>query len=225
MNKTAFAGLFIAIFLLPGCIKYYELSTTEFPQGELIQAPSLLKKNYVRSAKIYNEFATVASFDALLLAPEVRTFFAERSCNKRGKDKETTKAIKSRQLEETNHWIGFYVLADIRTRNNTALKEKNAAWTLYLTIEDTVKLEPLSIKEVELEPEYQTVFGQLFNNFKNVYLVKFPAHSIDGKAYTGANKPKLKLTFAGPKHECSALWDTQSCSYKETGNDEDFYWG
>lgn len=224
MNKTALAGLFALGLLLPGCIKYYELSTTEFPQGDEITPQSVLTENYVRSIKIYNQFETVALFDILWLSSDVRTYFANRFCTKRGKDLESHKAIESRQLEETNHWVGFYVLSDIRTRNQTSLKEKNAAWTMHLTINDKIKLEPISITEVELEPEYLALFGHRFNNFKSIYLVKFPAYDLDGKPYITIPKPSLVLTVCGPKREGKAVWNKQTCSQTTAMNDEDFYW-
>ncbi len=226
MNKTALAGLFALGLLLPGCIKYYELSTTEFPQGDIVTAQSVLADNYIRSVKIYKEFETMALFDFMWLAADVRTYYAERFCAKRGKDLESRKAIESRQLEETNHWIGFYVLADIRMKNQTSLKEKNAAWTMHLLVNDKIKLETLSIKEVELEPEYQVLFGTRFNNFKTVYLVKFPAYDLDGKPYITVPKPSLVLTICGPEQEGKAVWNKQSCSQTTAMNhNEDFYWG
>lgn len=224
MNKTALAGLFALGLLLPGCIKYYELSTTEFPQGQTITPQAVLTKNYLRTIRIYNEFETIAAFDMLWLSPEVRTYYANRFCNKRGKDTESLKAVESRQLEETNHWIGFYVLSDIRNRNHASLKEKNAAWTFHLTINDKITVEPLSIKEVELEPEYQALFGHRFNSFKSVYLIKFPAYGLDGKPYITTPKPSLVLHVAGPQKESKAVWNKTSCSQTNVLNDEDFYW-
>lgn len=226
MNKLPIAGLFAATLLLPGCIKYYELSTTEFPQGNEIKQQTTLAENYIRSIKIYNQFETVALFDALWLSSDVRTYYAQRFSEKRGKDTESLKAIESRQLEETNHWIGFYVLSDIRARNQSSLKEKNAAWTMHLMVNDKIKLEPISIKEVELDPEYQALFGTRFTHFKSIYLVKFPAYDLDGKPYIAIPKPSLVLTMCGPQREGKAVWNKQSCSQTMVMNDhEDFYWG
>jgi hypothetical protein len=144
---------------------------------------------------------------------------------KRGKDTEVLKAIESRQLEETNHWIGFYLLSDIRIRKHDSLKEKNAAWTFHLTIDDKVTLEPTSIKEVELEPEYQVLFNHRFNNFKTVYLVKFPAYGMESTPYITTPKPSLVLTVAGPVREGTAVWNKKSCSQTIlVGNHDDFYW-
>jgi hypothetical protein len=213
-----------AFLLLPGCIKYYELSTTEFNQGKEVEQKSLLTQNFVRTIRLYDQFSTIALFDSLWLSPDVRTSYSKRFCDKRGKDEATLKAIENRQLEETNHWIGFYVLADIRTRHNTSLNEKNAAWTFYLTINDKIKVEPLSIKEVELEPEYQEIFGHRFNNFKTAYLVKFPAYGLDGKPYITTPKPTLSLHVCGPQREGTAVWNKSTCSQTMARRDDDFYW-
>lgn len=224
MNKWIHAGLFVLTLLLPGCVKYYELSTTEFNQGSEVTQKTLLTKNFVRSIKLYDQFETVASFDALWLSPDVRSSYAKRFCSKRGKDDATLQAIENRQLEETNHWVGFYVLADIRTKHNISLNEKNAAWTFYLTINDKIKVDPISIKEVELEPEYQEIFGHRFNNFKTAYLMKFPAYGLDNKPYITTPTPSLKLHACGPQREGYALWNRFSCSQTKAQRDEDFYW-
>lgn len=224
MNRSAHALFLLAMLFLPGCIKYHELSTTEFPQGKVVEQQAVLATNYLRSIKLYNQFETIAGFDMLWLSSDVRSYFAQRFCAKRGKDAESFKAIESRQQEETNHWIGFYVLSDIRTRGHVSLKEKNAAWTMFLTIDKKTKVEPLSIKEVELEPEYQAIFGHRFNSFKSVYLVKFPAYGLDGKPYITTPKPSLTLTVCGLQREGSAVWNKQTCSKTTALNDEDFYW-
>lgn len=224
MNIRLRAGIFALGLLLPGCMKYYELSTTEFPQGSLVEQKANLAQQYLRSIKLYDQFATVALFDSLWLSPDVRTYFAKRFCDKRGKDSETHKAIQNRQLEETNHWIGFYVLADIRTRNHTSLNEKNAAWTFYLTVNKTTKLEPISMKEAELEPEYLALFGRCFNNFKTTYLVKFPAYGLDGKPYINSANPELSLHVCGPAQEGIAQWNIGPTPQTIAVNNEDFYW-
>ncbi|MBM3886548.1 hypothetical protein FJ364_01345 [Candidatus Dependentiae bacterium] len=225
MNICSRTLLFALGLLLPGCIKYYELSKTEFPQGKVVKDQTQIAHQYMRSVKIYDEFRTVALFDLLWLSPEVRTYFTNRFCAKRGKDNETRKAIENRQLEETNHWIGFYVLSDIRTREHTSLNEKNAAWTFYLTINNTIKLEPLSIKETELEPEYQALFGSKFNSFKSVYLVKFSAYGLDGKPYITTTKPALSLSICGTHREGKAEWNIGTTHQTMVMNHEDFYWG
>lgn len=225
MNRIALMGFCFTSLLLSGCVKYYELSTTEFPQGSSAPSQATLKKRFVRSLKLYNQFETIAAFDVLWLSPEVRSNYAQRFCAKRGKDADALKAIESRQIEETNHWIEFYILSDIRKRGHGSLKEKNAAWTVHLTINNKVTLESMSIKEVELEAEYQTIFGHLYNSFKNIYLVKFPAYGLDGKQYITTPHPTIKLTIAGPEREGSLVWDKASCTQKlEINNDEDFYW-
>ena len=224
MNRCIRAGLFALGLLLPGCIKYHELSKSEFPQGTLVEEQSALSQQYVRSVKLYDHFTTIALFDTLWLSPEVRTYFANRFCAKRGKDNETRKAIENRQLEETNHWIGFYVLADIRTKPQTSLNEKNAAWTFHLTINNKITVEPLSIKEMELEPEYQALFGHRFNNFKTIYLIKFPAYGLDAKQYINSDKPALSLAICGPRQEGKAQWNIGATPQITAMNDDDFYW-
>lgn len=214
--------------LLPGCIKYHRTLPAEFPQGQEKQDYRGITAEYVKSARVYEQFVTRAFFDALWLSDEVRVAYAKLHCGKRGKSVEDTDAFIDRQREENNHWSVFYVLADVRDRQGTSLSDKNAPWTFYLKIGD-YKTAPLSVKEVDLEPEYQRLFGKQFNLFKTAYMVKFPVRKVSGK-----HKVKLsddvQLVIESVDKLVTLSWPVgkekkDKRSEKKVLKDEDFYWG
>lgn len=218
----------IVLGLLPGCIKYHRTLPTEFPQGQEKQDYRTVTVDYVKSARVYEQFVTRALFDALWLSDDVRAAYAKLYCGKRGKSAEDTDAFIDRQREENNHWTMFYVLADVRDRQATSLSDKNAPWTFYLKIGDYMT-SPLSVKEVDLEPEYQRIFGKQYNLFKTAYLVKFPVRESSGKHKV---KPAsdVQLVIESVDKSVTLTWplkkDTSAQkTRKKVLKDEDFYWG
>lgn len=179
-NKRLMFIVFVILSLVPfsGCIKYYKLAKSEFPQGKDHADKRTVVANNVRTARIYHEFSTKAIFNTLWLSDETRSSYVDMFCEKRGKDEQTKEAMLRRQLEENKHWITFYVLADIRDRTHVSLTDSYPMWSMYLDVHGGEKVQPISIKEAEVNPEYQFIFGHRFNMFKRAYMVKFPATSL-----------------------------------------------
>lgn len=217
----AMLALFV-MSLVPGCIKYHKTLPSEFPQGQEKQDPRDITANYVKSARVYDQFVTRAFFDALWLSDEVRVAYANLYCSKRGKSPEDTEAFITRQQEENNHWTTFYVLADVRDRQGASLSDKNAAWTFYFKIGDH-KTEALSVKEIELEPEFQAFFDQKFNSFKTAYAVKFPVH--DGDKRTEPVQLVIESVYKSVTLTWPPLEQKDKKSKGKILRDEDFYWG
>ncbi len=211
--------------LLPGCIKYYELSKTEFPQGKPIRQQKYLRTTYMRDINLYKEFTTLALLDVLWLSPEVQKYYADRHSAKCGKNSAMRQALQNQHADDARNWISFYVLADVRTRGGVPLNDKKPPWTFYLTINNTTTIEPHSIKPVEeLDAEYQALFGTRANGFKTLYHLTFPAYELDTKPYLNMKKYKMTLTFAGPHHEGETTWESTQPPHSYKNNDEDFYW-
>jgi hypothetical protein len=213
--------------LLTSCVPYHKLSKTEFNQASTFKKEKkepVQVSDYIRSITIYHHFDTKAHFDTLWLSDEVRMAYADRYCQRRGRNRAETDAFLTRQLEENKHWITLYVLAEIRERTNETLSEKEPYWTLYLESAGQ-KVSPVLIKEIEFEPEYLHFFGQLVNPFKTQYLVRFPVHTIGEKSLIQSGK-QLKLIFSSVYKTCSVTWDTgkkAALKSKKVVN-EDFYW-
>ncbi len=218
----------LILVTVPGCIKYHRTLPTEFPQGDEKRDYSDITTNFVKATRVYDQFLTRAFFDALWLSDDVRIAYSKLHCEKQGKSAEDTDAFIARQREENKHWTMFYVLADVRERQGTSLSEKNAPWTFYLKIGDYMSA-PLSVKEIDLEPEYQMFFGKQFNSFKTAYVVKFPARDMTDKNNT---KPLdvVNLVIESVDKSVSLTWPIvmdkiASKTNKKVAKDEDFYWG
>ncbi len=237
------------IAVISGCVPYYKLSKREFPQGIDLPIRNEISRDYVKAQTVYDQFTTLAHFDAMWLSDQTRIAYVDTYCQKRGKTGDAKEAFLRRQLEENRHWISFYVLADVRDVFNGTMSDKTPVWTPYLEIGE-IKIEPVTIKEVDLEPEYISLFGSKLNSFKTVYLVSFPANDATGKFYLDGSK-NLKLVFSSVDKACSMEWDLEqlnkhpnshdntsdgnkdkharkhkkSDKNKNVGKDIDFYWG
>lgn len=230
LQTRILASVALGLLFLPSCIKYHETIPTEFPQGQEKKDNRIITANYVRSVRIYDQFVTRAIFDALWLSDEVRVAYAHLYCSRRGKSVDDTEAFITRQREENNHWTSFYVLADVRDRQGTSLSDKNAPWTFYLKVGD-FKAEALSVKEIDLEQEYQAFFASQFNSFKTAYLVKFPvcqALKANGNQLSEA----VELSIESASKTAQLTWQPLNSHSARTQKekqkvlrDEDFYWG
>ncbi len=215
------------LVVLPSCVKYYDFSKEEFPQGkELDDHKKAVAENMKRVA-VYDQFHTDAIFDALWLSDPVRKAYVDINFQKRGKDEQAKQALLARQLEENKHWITFYVLADVRHKTHVSLTDKNSYWSLFLKLSDGQKVMPISVKEVDLEPEYQALFSYRFNGFKRSYAVRFPTSDLSGKQYLNEDN-KFELVFSSPKRESFATWQDEendtSAKKEKVLKDEDYYW-
>ena len=225
-RKKLFIFLFAPVLMLfPSCIKYYELSKQEFPQGKEYKDEREVVANNLKTASIYDEFETRAIFDVLWLSDETRETYVDLHCKKRGKDKQAKQALLRRQLEDNKHWTTFYILSDVRDKTHVSLTDKNSLWSLYLTTTDGQKITPVSIKESEVEPEYQSLFGPRFNSFKRAYMVKFPVSDLNGKPYLKEGE-SFKTVLSSPYKKREIVWreeDEENEGEKVLKN-EDFYW-
>jgi hypothetical protein len=209
------------------CIKYYDLAKSEFPQGEKKPDKRLVAKQYRRTQTVYDEFETKAVFNALWLSDALRTAYVDVYSHKRGFADDAKEEMLKRQLEENQHWLSFYLLADIREKTYVSLSDPNAGWNMYAVIDDGKKLVPESIKEVDLEPEYQFFFGRdVFNLLKAAYLVKFPISPDLVEKITKGNIDTIQLVIGSAYKDCTIEWTKEQMNIKEkVVNDEDYYWG
>src|ERR1700721_538603 len=98
-NLISQVALGSCLILLPGCGRIIDWGSNCFLQGEKIEHVDL-PELYVRSIVLYDEFLAVARFDALWLANEVKTAYANVYSMKYGKNEERHNAFLRRQLEE-----------------------------------------------------------------------------------------------------------------------------
>lgn len=200
--------LFMVVAVTPSCIKYHKIIKSEFPQGE--DTPDLyeVSHDYLRSITIYDQFTTLAVFDALWLSPTVEAVYTDLYNKRRGKVGEEVKAAEAEQEKDHEEHIAFYLLADVRAKVNKEMQEPNAYWTVALENNQGNRLEAASIKLMrDLDPEYQLLFRTRFNLFKNVYLVKFPKSEVE-RLFFKRGEP-LTMLLSSPVKNIRLSWHTQ----------------
>ncbi len=220
------ASVLMCMAMLSGCIKYYDLVESEFPQAEKEPDYRDVAHAYKRSKTVYEEFETKAGFDALWLSDDVRTSYVQMYAKKRGLAADGREELLKRQLEENKHWISFYVLADIRERGAGTLGDSATAWTMFASV-DQQNIPAESVKECDLDPEYQLLFGASGVNFKTCYLVKFAIESAVSVKLGQQSFKKIALTMSSPKRKAVLQWHKEHLkpNKKTLVSDEDFYWG
>jgi len=205
MKRNILFNLFLIISLgiLPGCGKIIDWGKKQVDQGKDLDPDLKTAKNFIRSARIYDQFELVGSFDALLLADPVRVAYTNFYTFKRGKSEDQKKVFLRRQLEENNYFIAFYVLS----LRSMRLGENDSKWTLFLQVGDKT-YSPIEIRIADLDPEYKDIFGKKFSKFKDAYLVLFSAKNVeDNYILSSAEKCEISLVFRGLKKEAKLNWD------------------
>jgi hypothetical protein len=217
----------VSCVVLPGCVKYYQTIPTEFPQGEVTESHAQITEKYVKSATVLDQFTTKAVFDAVWMSDQMRTFYADAHCTKRGIVNDAKEEFLKRQLEENRHWVAFYVLADVRDKNCPSLSEPNAAWTVSLRVDGKHIFSPERVKEVELDQEIQHCFGSRFIPAKTAYLVKFPIPSDVAELIARDAFKTIELVLSSMAKKTTLCWqrDILKTSHKVVTSNEDFYWG
>ncbi|MFA5306552.1 MAG: hypothetical protein WC365_03820 [Candidatus Babeliales bacterium] len=222
-------ALLSVLSLTTSCVKYYDLVKSEFPQGGRLPDQSAVAQRYRREVTLYSEFRTRAVCTALWCADEWRKAYVDVFGAKRGLSAEAREEMLKRQLEENQHWITFYLLADVRDKTFTSLGDSTASWSVYAEV-DGKKMPPApkkeGIKEIELDPEIQLFFGPTFNLFKGAYLIRIPIDPELACRISQRDVRSLKLVVSSSAEYCEMEWTKEQLEDKtKVLKDEDFYWG
>lgn len=181
MKKALLPIFAITLLTLAGCMKTFDVVSTEFPQATHHEPSYNTIKDSLRSITLYDGFETRAHFDVLWMSDKMRSLFSSLRSAKLGHNPAERDAFLLRQLEENNHWISFYVLSEVYDDAHISLTDENSEWSLSLQLPNGTKLMPLSIKEVDLEPEIKFVFGHRFATYKKMYRLNFSAKDLVGR--------------------------------------------
>lgn len=201
VNKTL---LFIIIAVgLPGCAsRVTDWGMDCIKQAEPFDPMVKRASPYIQSIAIYDEIRTEGMFDALWLSDSVRAVYADLFGFRRGKNDEFISAFLRRQIEENKHFISFFVLSPYEFK----LGDAKSSWMVFLEIDDKA-MQPLEVKTVELEQEYQSIFGKKFSRFKEAYIVKFDVKDAEEKPVLSAQSERMQLIFRSLDKEASLVWD------------------
>lgn len=226
----------LLIILLPACIKTYKLAPSESPQGEQHKDHRDIVNENLRSVKVYYQWETRAMFDVLWISDDTTKSYVDRYCLRRGKAQLDHDDMLQKELERNKKEIKFYMLADVRDKFHPSLSSPDAAWTIYLELSGDRKVEPESIKEVELRPEILAIFGHRFPKpkFKTAYEIVFPATDKSGVRYLDDDKP-FNMVISSTNRECMLGWrgahpvnvkrvENKCTKKRKLIKDEDYYW-
>ena len=67
----------IIVGMLPGCIKYYRVAKTEFPQGKEQVEEQFEARDDIKSVSIYDQFETTAFFDVMWFSEVIRDAYVD----------------------------------------------------------------------------------------------------------------------------------------------------
>lgn len=178
-------------------------------------------KPYLRSTVVYDQFATVADFDALLLTDAARMVYVDYYKQRHLLSSEKEAVMRQRVLNENKYYISFYVLGSQPEnvypndrslfsgeyyKQQSLLGDKDAEWQVRLKVKDK-EYAPDSVRVVELPVEYQHFFGAQYSQFKSVYLVKFDALNADKHEILASGSHKLELHFMSARYKTSLSWN------------------
>lgn len=200
-NKTFYLGLAASMIVLSGCGRLIDWGKSRLYQGNSFKIDLGAIKEHIRWATVYDQFTTVAMFDALWLSTAVRSAFAYEHAFREEKSEEHYKAALRRQLEELNHAITFYVLS----LHEVSLGDLASEWSVFLMI-DGKKLDPIELKVIDLPYEYQIFFGKRLTLFKDSYSIKFNAKDLDENPYLTPDNHTLQLYFRKFDKEVVLEW-------------------
>lgn len=197
------AALFAVALIISfgGCGRIVDWGTYTFEQSTNLDDIAEPARHYIRSILAYDQFDTAAWFDALWLSDDARTAYANLYARRRGKSEEANNTFLRRQVEETKHFMNFYIL----TPYENPLGEANSLWQVFLNIDGKIYM-PIELKVAELEPEYKFIFGKKFTRFKEPYLIKFDAKDADGNPILTNESKKVMLCFRANDKQAILTW-------------------
>ena len=186
--------------MLSGCGALIDWYKETVPQSATHAYDKKTVQQYLKSIRLYDEFATIAMFDVLWLSDEIRTMYAKQySAVRKHSSNAETEAIR-RQLQVNETLIAFYVLS----LRSSPLHTATAQWIAYLDV-DGVVYYPQEIKFIELVPHFKAMFGSLLTKHKQACEVKF--NRIDQEGRDIMLGKKMTLHFSDHKYYGSIEWD------------------
>lgn len=214
-------GLLLSLVFLSSCIKYHRVLKDEFPQGEDMQDQRVVAYNYIRTARVYDQFLTEGIFDVLFMSDQVRQAYATMFATRRGLRDEEREKFQADQLKDGEQNVVFYVLADIRTTYADALDGEDAYWSFYIRLNDGRTVAPTSVKQIDIQPEIATFFKHRFVPCKASYVVTF-SRQVLGSDYDAQS---LTMIINSPTKRAMLVWDpADHKDASEIACDEDRYW-
>jgi hypothetical protein len=243
-----FFSLFLVpvLFLLSGCIKYYDLLPSEFPQAQTKKLALAHVTHSIKDVQFYSQFSTEALFNVIWKSPKNSKLLLDIYASRRGMSKTRKEAILKKNQRQHAENVTMFVLAYVKDQQRPDLQDIDSTWTMFLQAQDGFRLAPLKIKPMDMTPELATIFEKRNTNFKQLYVVKFPRkYTIHTQNEQGVDKEttidlyddeNLTLVINSVELEEKMSWKVApelledfsvtetNTQFKETENNEDCDW-
>lgn len=203
MKKLQLFSLGALVVLLSGCggaVKKWKEETFTQAQSYKSAENEQTIRQYLHSLSLYDQFETIALFDALWLSDEIKTLVSDIHVQLLGKNREVRNNFLRRQLKDNGEYVSFYVLS----QQGVSLVDQPTKWYMHLVTEGN-SYSPVSVKLIDTAAEYRIILGKKLTPHKDVYEVKFLRKNSKGKdILTEGNE--LQLFFNGLQHYGVIKW-------------------
>ncbi len=211
LNNVFCTLLFIILSIfLPAC-RVAEWGKQTFYQGCKINVDLSRAREYLRTARVYDQFATQGIFNVLWLSEDVLRAYSKLYAEKFALDENAEMKLFERQKANFNNdIISFYILAYVPGNDDPLIVDKcngdEIPWKIYLKSGETA-YEPILIKEVVFQEEFKIIFDKIFTRFKTQYLVQFNLK--DSKTNEPLINPAQPLTLClnSTKRKVAIIWN------------------
>lgn len=210
------------IVFLSGCNKIIDWGKSNFRQATRYSQNFIsAAQHYIRSLIMYNEFTTIATFDAIFLTDHMRMLYVDYHNKCHGMTSEQEDSMRKRLINENKYYISFYVIGTQKEHiynTNKALftgeylKQpeilglKDCAWNVRMLVNGKEYM-PESIRVIDLPIEFNNFFGHRISQFTTAYIVRFPINNSAGKPVIESHKKyNVVLRFTSRDYEDDMEW-------------------
>ncbi|MCK4499458.1 hypothetical protein KAU11_03110, partial [Candidatus Babeliales bacterium] len=185
-----------------------EFIPSEIPQSKWskeMAPPKDAAKKWVKVAKFYDEFITIAIFDVLKYCDEVVVLESATTSARDGLS--TVQAIDTARgkVNSNQRQLDFYMLADVRNDEGAALGKDKSAWRFWLELYDGSIIRPSAIRTPSWTPALKRLFGSCCSNFKELHKLEFPLCGSDLEQGRKCRGP-IKFVLSCPGYARKIEW-------------------
>ena len=208
------------ILFLPAC-KVMQWGETVFRQADKVSdSYAATMRPFMRTAVIYDQFASVADFSALFLTDEARMIYLDYFFHRTFKTQEEQDVARQRLLTENDYYITFYVVGyqppviyttgrslffgEYETQG-VLLGGPEAVWKTSLIV-DGKEYAPSDIRLVEMPVEYRHFFGIHWSQFKSSYKIRFDRRDENNKEILTSGRHHVTLKFSSTIYSVKLEW-------------------
>jgi len=220
-NRLVITILFIPLLLLLSGCTITKWSASTFRQANVVSPHfSQSMEPFMKTAVVYNEFASIAEFSALFLTDQARMIYADYFFNRNFKTPEEQDLARERLLTENNYYITFYVIgyqpATIYPTDRALffgeyqvqgplLGTPDAQWKISLLV-DGKEYAPCDVRAAQLPVEFQYFFARRWSQFKTAYKVRFDVKNSQGHELLTPGEHHVVLKFNSVVYDAQLEW-------------------